>query len=97
MNIHLTAIIKSKPEFFAEVKAFLLNMVEQTRKEKACISYQLHQSIDDENTFFFYEIWENQEGLDHHNQQLYLIELVQLAQTKLQEAPIVVKGRQLVV
>lgn len=92
MKIHLTAILKSKPEFLAEVKAFLLDLVNKTKKEKASILYGLHQSIDDENTFFFYEIWENQEGLDNHNQQSYLVELGVLAQTKLKEAPIVVKG-----
>ncbi|TZF83560.1 antibiotic biosynthesis monooxygenase [Pedobacter sp. BS3] len=89
MNIYITAIIKSKPEFTTEVKAFLLNLLEQSRKEKAAILYQLHQSIEDENTFFFYENWENQEGLNEHNKQPYFVEFQKVIQEKVQELSIV--------
>jgi len=44
MKLYLTAIIKSNPEFSEEVKAVLENMVVQTRKEIACIRYDLHQA-----------------------------------------------------
>lgn len=44
MKIYLTAIIKSKPEHTAEVLQILGNMVTQTRKETACIKYDLHRS-----------------------------------------------------
>ncbi|MFB6457825.1 putative quinol monooxygenase [Chitinophaga sp. Hz27] len=53
MKIYLTAIIKSKPEFREEVLAQLKVMVEATRKEEACLQYDLHQGIQDENLFTF--------------------------------------------
>lgn len=53
MNIYLTAIIKSKPEYLTEVTNVLNNMVFETRKEKACLQYDLHQSLEDKNTFIF--------------------------------------------
>jgi quinol monooxygenase YgiN len=93
MKIYLTAIIKAKPEFKTEVLALLNNMVIETRREEACELYQLHQSNDDENTFVFYEIWENQSGLDFHNQQPYLQEFVSLTDEKLQEKPIIYKTK----
>lgn len=87
MNIYLTAIITSKPEFLQEVKAVLENMVVHTRKESACLQYDLHQSIENENIFVFYEIWENQFGLDNHNTQSYIEEFRQLVTEKLAELP----------
>lgn len=87
MQIYITAIIKSKPEYRTEVQAVLQNMVQETKKEKACFLYDLHQGLTDENTFVFYEIWENQAGLDLHNQQSYIQEFGTIVSEKLQETP----------
>ena len=87
MKIYITAIIKSKPEYTAEVMRVLENMVAQTRQETACIQYDLHRSIDDKNLFVFYEIWESQQGLNLHNEQPYIQEFGRLADEKLQEKP----------
>ncbi|MGL5275785.1 putative quinol monooxygenase [Myroides sp.] len=87
MNVIITAIIKAKPSFKEEVHSTLLNMVEQTRKEEACILYDLHQDLSDTNTFIFYEIWQDQEGLDKHNQQPYIKEFGSLIKSHLQEQP----------
>lgn len=87
MSIYLTAVIKAKPEYRKEVAAVLQNMVKETRKEEACIQYDLHQGIEDDNLFIFYEIWKDQQGLDNHNSQPYILEFGQLAQNKLQEQP----------
>jgi len=87
MKIYITAIVKSKPEFLTEVENVLKNMVVQTREEDACILYDLHQSKSDKNVFIFYEIWENQSGLDQHNQQAYIQEFVEMADKKLEKTP----------
>lgn len=92
MKVYLTAIVKAKPEHRETVLSVLLNMVEQTRKEEACLLYNLHNGTDDKNIFFFYEIWESQEGLDAHNQQPYIQEFVKIAGEKLQEAPVIIKA-----
>ncbi|MBV7530135.1 putative quinol monooxygenase [Chitinophaga sp. sic0106] len=95
MNIYLTAIIKSKPEFTADIKAILLNMVEESRKESACIQYDLHQDNDDASTFFFHEIWSSAEGLGQHNQQPYIVAFGAAAKTMLAETPVILKGHKL--
>ncbi|ROH91303.1 antibiotic biosynthesis monooxygenase [Chryseobacterium cucumeris] len=87
MKIHLTAIIKSKPEHQAEVLEVLQNMVKETRKEEACELYSLHQVIENKNEFVFYEIWKSKEGLDQHNQQPYIQAFGALVEEKLQEKP----------
>ncbi|MCE7054696.1 antibiotic biosynthesis monooxygenase [Algoriphagus sp. AGSA1] len=89
MKVYLTAIIKSKPEHTEEVAQVLGDLVIQSRKETACIQYDLHQSIEDKNIFVFYEIWKNQQGLDLHNEQLYIREFGKLADEKLAEKPTV--------
>ncbi len=85
MSIHLTAIIKVKPEYRAAISQLLNNMVDKTKREKACLQYDLHQSISDPNIFVFHELWSDQSGLDHHNQQEYIKEFGRFAPSKLQE------------
>lgn len=87
MKIYLTAIIKAKEEYRAEVLEVLQNMVKETVKEQANELYTLHQGIEDKNEFVFYEIWKNKEGLDQHNQQHYIQAFGALIDQKLQEKP----------
>ena len=37
-----------------------------SRTEEGCIKYDLHQSIEDPDTFLFYEIWMGEEALALH-------------------------------
>ena len=90
MKIYVTAIIKAKEKYRNEVLKTLQNMVVETRNEKACELYDLHQGSDDKNLFVFYEIWENQEGINQHNLQPYIAAFGELINEKLQEQPIVV-------
>ncbi|KAF2340862.1 putative quinol monooxygenase [Flavobacterium tistrianum] len=71
--ISITAILKSKPEHLIEVQNLLTHLVTETRKEAACIRYDLHTS---ENVFILWEEWKDQSGLDLHNNQSYLQEFI---------------------
>ena len=88
MEINLTVIIKSKPEYREEVKTILKNLVENSRKETACLQYDLHQNMADPNVFIFHEIWKNKEGLELHNEQPYIKQFSQTAELFLEENPI---------
>lgn len=72
MAIYLTAVIESKTAHRDEVRAALLNMVTESRKEPACLQYDLYQDDNNPNVFVFQEIWESREGLDAHNAQPYI-------------------------
>ncbi|PUV26535.1 putative quinol monooxygenase [Sphingobacterium athyrii] len=87
MRIYITAILKANLLYRDEVRATLQHMVQESRKEAACMQYDLHQTTDDENQFIFYEIWESRAGLEHHNQQPYILAFGRMAEEKLQETP----------
>jgi quinol monooxygenase YgiN len=90
MKIYLTAIIKAKEEHREEVAFVLQNMVKQTNKEEESEQYSLHQGLEDENLFTFYEIWKSEEGLQAHNQQAYIKAFGELVTEKLQEQPTII-------
>lgn len=91
MKIYLTAIIKSKPEFNAQVLSVLQNMVAHSRNETGCIQYDLHKDKTDENTFVFYEIWENENILALHNEKPYIKAFIDIVSTQLQQPPLIIK------
>ncbi|QQT25694.1 putative quinol monooxygenase [Sphingobacterium spiritivorum] len=95
MNIYLTAVIKAKSEYRDEVLETLKNMVSKTLEEKACQKYDLHEDMEDPNRFVFYEIWQDQQGLDIHNQQPYILDFVAIVPEKLQEGPLIIKMKKL--
>lgn len=78
--ISITAIIKSKKETIEVVKEMVHSLVTNTRKEVACIRYDLHYS---ENVFIIWEEWTDQAGLDIHDSQPYLIDFIADTETLL--------------
>ncbi|OBZ92060.1 antibiotic biosynthesis monooxygenase [Pararhizobium polonicum] len=48
------------------VRELILMFVEPARMEEGCIYYDLHQKIDDPNTFFILDGWTNQDAVDAH-------------------------------
>ncbi len=49
-----------------QVREALLDLVAETRKEKGCINYDLHQSQENAAEFVIYENWEKPTDLDAH-------------------------------
>ncbi len=49
-----------------KLKDLLLTLIEPSRADEGCISYDLHQAIDDPALFIFYENWQSKELLDKH-------------------------------
>ena len=92
MSIYLTVIVKAKLEHHPEIKTLLYSLPELSKKEEACIEYDVHQSIDDENTFILNEKWKTLEGLSLHNEQAYSKEFF-ASFDKLQENPIIYRSK----
>ncbi|WP_316633819.1 putative quinol monooxygenase [uncultured Flavobacterium sp.] len=82
--ISVTAILKSKKENIEQVKNMLNHLVNETRKEAACVRYDLHNA---ENVFIIWEEWKDQSGFDIHNNQPYLLDFIAKSET-LVAAPI---------
>ena len=49
-----------------EMMQTLLSMIEPTRKEKGCLSYDVFCDLEDNHVFNLIEEWETHEDLDHH-------------------------------
>lgn len=79
MHIYLTATVKSKPGKSEALKEQLLKLVVSSKKEEACLQYDLHQSQSDPEFFIFHEEWESQTGLDLHNGQPHIADFIKVA------------------
>lgn len=71
-KVTVLAILKAKEGMEEAVKQQVLSLVEPTRSEPSCISYDVHQGIDDKSLFVFYENWKNMEGLEKHREMPHL-------------------------
>ena len=71
MSIYLTVIVKAMPEHHQEIKILLYNLPELSKKEEACLEYDVHQSIDDESNFIINEKWESLDGVPPRRQRRY--------------------------
>jgi len=77
--VTVTALVKAKPGKVAALKKELLKVIAPTRKEDGCISYDLHQDVDDSTVFVFHETWASREHLDAHLATPHLQALVAVA------------------
>lgn len=78
-NVNVVATIKAKNECIDEVKTRLSALLEPSRKDPGCLSYHLHQDLDDPAIFVFYELWQSRELLDEHMATPHLKDLLSRA------------------
>lgn len=71
-QITVLAIARAKPGMEAELGKRLLAMVEPSRTEEGCISYDMHQSNEDPAIWMAYETWRSDEDLTLHFEKPYL-------------------------
>ncbi|MDF2530956.1 MAG: antibiotic biosynthesis monooxygenase [Clostridia bacterium] len=60
----------------AEYKQQTVRLIEETRKEAGCISYDLCEDIDNPNILTFIEKWEDKQHLDLHMKTAHFMEIV---------------------
>ncbi|HKO78523.1 MAG TPA: putative quinol monooxygenase [Flavobacterium sp.] len=85
MEINLTVIIKSKSDHREELKAILIDLTKNSKKEAACLQYDLHQNMQDPNVFILHEVWKNNEGLDLHKEQSHFLKFNEASELFLEE------------
>lgn len=51
-------------------------LVDESKKETGCISYELCQDLKNKNKFVFIEMWQDQEAIDKHNNSKHFLEIV---------------------
>jgi quinol monooxygenase YgiN len=66
ISLRVVARIKARSETVSEVRELLSSLVEPTRKEFGCITYELLQNTKDPTDFTFVEEWESEAALASH-------------------------------
>jgi quinol monooxygenase YgiN len=65
-TVTVVATMNAKPGKEGEMKELLRGLLTPTRKERGCISYDLHENPEQPGKFLFYENWESKALLDAH-------------------------------
>ncbi|QBJ96572.1 antibiotic biosynthesis monooxygenase [Rhodococcus sp. ABRD24] len=86
-NLHVVATIPAKPGSENTVRAALTALVEESRKEDGCVSYDLFESESAPGTFVTVEVWSGQEALDAHMRSPHLREAAGTFGSHLAAAP----------
>jgi quinol monooxygenase YgiN len=60
------AFFRARPGRTQALGSALSALVAPTRAETECLTYDLHQSLDDADVWFVYENWRSAEGLEAH-------------------------------
>ena len=90
-RVAVIARFKAKQGKDLELKELLLTIIEPSRADEGCISYDLHQAIDDPAVFMFYEIWRNKDLLGRHSTGPHLQAFRSKAKDLLAEPPEVIQ------
>ncbi|HHQ4695147.1 TPA: putative quinol monooxygenase [Aeromonas veronii] len=74
------AKLEAKPEFAPQFRAALEPLIAATLQEAGCQRYQLHQDLDNPNSWMLYEVWESEAALTAHQGQPHFTEFVAKAE-----------------
>ena len=67
-NLVLVVTVKVQPEYAERLKPAMLQNAAQSVQEENCHQFDVIVSKDDEHTFMFYEVYENEQALADHRQ-----------------------------
>lgn len=85
-----------KPEYVEKTDALFTEMVEKSRKDEGCLSYDLYQVEGDTGHFVFIETWKDNAALEAHNQTEHFTRIVkQLTDMSYKEAIVAVMTQKL--
>ncbi len=65
-TLRVVARIIARPDHVDVVRSYLTELIEPTRKEPGCVSYELLQNRSDPTDFTFVEEWESDGALEAH-------------------------------
>lgn len=86
-DLNVVAVLKAKPGSEAVLQAALAELVQPTRAESGCLSYELFSSLSDPTTFVTVERWRGQDDLDAHMQTPHIAAALQAAGDALDGGP----------
>jgi len=73
-TLNVVAIAETSSEKAEDLKSVCVGLIEPTRKESGCISYELYQDVTNPGKFTFIENWQSMEHLEAHLKTLHMAE-----------------------
>lgn len=67
-RVHVVVSLTVRPEAEGRMLEAFAPVAEATRKEEACVRYELFRGVEDGRRFVLVEEWRDQAGLDEHLQ-----------------------------
>ena len=74
--IRLNCFMQVEPQHVEEVKTLARQLVEASRGDEGCVSYDYFQSTTNPNVLMFCETWKDQNVLDAHAKAAHFTKLV---------------------
>ncbi len=87
-EIVVTAKIVAKQETVEQVKSACMQVIEPTRAEAGCMSYVLHQGLENPAVFIFVEKWSDEAALEQHLNTEHLKGLLKAVDGQVEEVTI---------
>ena len=84
-TVFVSAKVLAKPGFTEKVRAACLALVEPSRRDRGCISYELFQSASEPELFLFFEEWETMEDIENHLDEPHSLEFDRATEGMLRE------------
>lgn len=74
----ITIVAKNliKQDKVDEFKVLAERLINESRKERGCISYNLYEDSSNGNILTFIEVWENREAINLHNSSEHFTSIV---------------------
>lgn len=88
-QIVLIARLKVKEDSIEAAKSAALAIVEPSRAEAGCISYDVHQSVEDPTVFAWYETWTDKAAIDEHFEYDYVKNFFAIVNELAAEPPVI--------
>ncbi|OUR91954.1 hypothetical protein A9Q87_09135 [Flavobacteriales bacterium 34_180_T64] len=85
MTLTIIASVIVKEEFLQDTKLRMLDLVEQSKQEKGCLKYTLHQDNKNSDTFLFIENWQSKTLWEKHLESLHVQSFVKETENSIVE------------
>ncbi len=93
--IRIMARISSRPQAEIQLRQILRDLVDPSRKEAACISYELFQNEENPIEFVTMEQWADQAGAEAHSTTPHVADAIAKAGNLLAQPPLIQRFKQL--
>jgi len=71
-TVMIAGVAKSGMEDY--VRSFLIRLMDVSKKDEGCITYNIHESTENPGEFMLYSVWKNESSFEQHNNSPLMLE-----------------------